>query len=350
MARAPTPLALLLALAGCGFRATAPSPDLGGCSSDCPPTVLATSIVGGAGLVVGATDVFWTEQGDSPDPSPVGGVFSTSKPSGCPEPDRHCVTTRARFRTLPTTLVMAAPSTLCWTEGMTQQISVVCLDVGASDPRALILPEDIAQDALIVDGVDLVWVERTLGAASMNGAIVAAPRSAPMTIVTPRTLVGALPSPYGLALTVDAVYWSESSSVWAARPDGTGARVLGTGLTAPWRLRPFGATLYFADADGVWLVPVDASAQPKRISGEPSTVLDVAVDTTGLYWLGGTSPDYGDGVLMRADLDGNNVKVLRDKLVYPALLALDDDRLYWLSDGTTASCLHDGQVLSIAKP
>jgi hypothetical protein len=75
--------------------------------------------------------------------------------------------------------------------------------------------------------------------------------------------------------------------------------------------------------------------------GSPVTIVtgekeptSIAVDSTGVYWANWSSYMDGpvaDGSIVRSALDGTNVELLAEGLVYPRYLALDADDIYFVS-------------------
>jgi hypothetical protein len=205
--------------------------------------------------------------------------------------------------------------------------------------------QDASPTALIVDGGLVFWAVQS-GAAG-GGGILSAPLDGS---AKPAIKVGGLGKLIDLQLTADAIFWSDQTAVWSAMRTGSPPRQIGSGLTAPWRLRVYGTSLYFADLTGLWQVPVDGSTQPSRIAGVPNTILDVAVDGGGVYWVGGSPPSYADGALYRADVTGSHVTRLAGSLAYPALLALETSDLFWLGDGSDGGSFADGTIYKISRP
>jgi hypothetical protein len=338
-------LVVLLAVAGCGFKSQPGAPDLAPAPADLgPPTpiVLARGLVVGGELALDAQNVYWLEEG--PTSTGVDGAAYRVSKDGCPAIDRHCVDLLANMLALCTTITVGGTN-VCWLESSSPHRLVSCFDLLSGGRHFTADDVDASDDAMYFEGGNLIWADINTGT---NGAIVSLRAAAQNG--SPATLLGMITNPAGLALDGNAFYWSDAATVWTAARDGTGRHALAMLQKSPLRLSLYNGYLYWVASDGVWRVPIDGSAAASQLSSTPNRILDLKVDASGVYWVGGTPQDFIDGVLMRADLDGGNAKALLDQLAFPISLALDDDWVYWVDAGTPTGNLTDGQVLKLKKP
>ena len=106
------------------------------------------------------------------------------------------------------------------------------------------------------------------------------------------------------------------------------------------------------DVDGTsvyWIDDGDADAgapqgtvQSKQIAGAGSATIGTAqnnpwglhVDGTNVYWTNrGTAPDFADGRVVRATLDGKTVQAISGVQTQPTGIAGDADFVYWVDTG-----------------
>jgi hypothetical protein len=60
-------------------------------------------------------------------------------------------------------------------------------------------------------------------------------------------------------------------------------------------------------------------------------------------------PNYLDGKVMRADLDGKNVMPIAENLPNAAAITIDETYVYYATDGTEAAGFLDGTIVKVPK-
>jgi hypothetical protein len=93
----------------------------------------------------------------------------------------------------------------------------------------------------------------------------------------------------------------------------------------------------------------DQGLDPQVLIPDQPYPLELAIDGSGIYWITlGSSPEYSDGAVWAADLDGSRVVALAQDQVRVSSLAVDATHVYWtVWGGTTAES--EGSVRRIGK-
>ncbi|HSN97744.1 MAG TPA: hypothetical protein VLS89_05575, partial [Candidatus Nanopelagicales bacterium] len=146
--------------------------------------------------------------------------------------------------------------------------------------------------------------------------------------------------PRNLAVTADALYWSDVQ-VWRLPLAGGDAAPLFPEALDPGALAMDATHAYFTeDTQGaVMRVALDASAPPQLIA-MAERPMAVAVDPTHVYWTQAGPPgDQVDGALMRAPLDGSAAPELLAMGTEPDGLTLALAGVIWADGGAGAVLL-----------
>jgi hypothetical protein len=307
-------------------------------------------------LAISATHIYWLEAGPQHQ-GLEGALFRMAKTCG----DAGCVEKifgpgpgeLGLFR--PTALALGAED-ICWLQHYEDRRSLWCMAFATGQKRILSNEHPWGQ-SLRVDGQDLFWVNAGTSQAASNGAVVALKRDA-VTTTPVTTIAPGRPFPVGLTLDKTHVYWTElgvpdaGGEVRVLARDGGGARALAAGQGQPRAIAEYGAYVYWVSsaAGTVSRARKDGSGGPEVLVVDQKSAFDIAVDATGIYWMTlGLPPSYLDGRVMRADLDGKNVKPMAENLPSAASLAIDETYVYYATDGTEAGNYLDGAIHKVLK-
>ena len=162
------------------------------------------------------------------------------------------------------------------------------------------------------------------------------------------TLASGLDTPTNVTADADGIYWTDAGGLHAAARDGSNPRLVAAGLDSPSLVKPQGEWLYFAEKGKIERIQKDGSGL--ALIANAQTPYDLAVDSAGVYWLDqGTPPNYLDGQVMRADLDGKHARTVADHQPYLSAITSDADTLYWVYEGTEPANYLDGALWRAPK-
>jgi hypothetical protein len=148
----------------------------------------------------------------------------------------------------------------------------------------------------------------------------------------------------GIWVAEDSVFWTfetdpsgaaGTGAVFTSATDGTGTMALVTGQNFPTGLTVGQDQIY-------WAVYGDGIIRSCTWNNCAATVKDLvtgmagpsylAVDASHIYWTNaGTGPDYGDGSVMQANLDGSSPIALATAIPFARGIAIDDQDVYFTS-------------------
>lgn len=160
-----------------------------------------------------------------------------------------------------------------------------------------------------------------------------------------------------IAMTLDSthVYWTDMNSgeVMKAPVGGGSITLLASGQNGPKSIAVDSQNVYWADLDqsGIWtdngaLVRVSlAGGSPTTLVGPGSAngskgqrfVMDIALDSTHLYWTAGSDGSLDGGTVESVSLGGGTPVTLVQQQVFPTSLTRDSSRLYWVTDEAVVS-------------
>lgn len=135
---------------------------------------------------------------------------------------------------------------------------------------------------------------------------------------------------------------------------GASATIIAHGLAQPRGLTLDGTYVYWATSGNGTICRArwDGTDFKELVAGG-STPTGIVIDDDGgrLYWTErGAAPDYLDGRVRSAKLDGSDVLILAHDLASPSPIAIDDSTVFVGVRGTTDSGYRDGSIVRIAKP
>lgn len=148
-----------------------------------------------------------------------------------------------------------------------------------------------------------------------------------------------------LSVTVDAThaYWlsgpmQDGSIKRAAKMGGASVEVLFDTMESLGGVAGEGQALYFTTvlSDSVWTLPTSGGSPAMLLTGQ-TTAGELAADASGIYWVNRGTASQSNGAVMRADLDGSNVKTLASGQKFPLRIALDQGNVYWATLDGAAS-------------
>jgi hypothetical protein len=134
--------------------------------------------------------------------------------------------------------------------------------------------------------------------------------------------------------------------------DGGTRTLLAAQQAAPGGVAAYAGYVYWVNTgDGtVRRTRDDGTGGVEGVSSGENTPVAVAVDASGVYWINaGTSPDYLDGALRRADLTGGTATTMMSGVVNVQAMAIDDVDAYVCSAGTPGGQYHDGTIWQMPK-
>jgi DNA-binding beta-propeller fold protein YncE len=333
--------------------------DAGRCDgAPCPPVLLAKDLVLPIDIAVDSTHVYWAEYGPQ-NQGLEGTITRIPTNTTCVLADAGCrdvMVGQAPSGIFRVNSVALASQDLCWIEFYEDQREVHCRSLVTGTKRTVSQNNPGGQD-LVVDGNELYWVNGGTTAAASNGAVVHTPLTAIATTPVKNVATGR-PFPTGVALDVDTVYWSEigvtdgGAGVMAAFRDGGSRRSLASGQKLPYGVAVYGAYVYWLDegTGTIWRAAKDGATAAAAIVTSQESPYDIAVDATGVYWIArGSPPNYLDGRVMRAELDGTGVTPLDQNLPYPVTIAIDSTFVYYAMYGTAGANYLDGKLMKVGK-
>jgi hypothetical protein len=351
--------AALALTAGCGFQTSssddlAPPADLGACDGPCKPEILAQNLVLPVDIAVNDTYVYWLEYGPQTQ-GLEGTVTRVRKSTGCAQADLGCLDLLAncRFRLESMTL---GPSEVCWIEYYEYARDVMCESLTSGAIRHVAQNQPYA-DRLATAGLNLVWVTGANGPTDGGGAVMGQSIANANPLRQTITYIGGRSRMSSVTAEPNVLYWSEvtttsTGGVWAVALSDGGVRPILQGSGTPMRVVTFSDYVFWTDLVGgsIMRARKDGSDSPAPIATGRASPLHLAVDASGVYWIDlGTIPNYLDGVVMRADLDGANAAPLAQNIPIGAALALDSDYVYWAQQGTPTANYTDGAIVRIHK-
>jgi hypothetical protein len=144
---------------------------------------------------------------------------------------------------------------------------------------------------------------------------------------TPTMLATTASSAGALAVDATDLYWAESSSVNKVPIGGGTPLTLTTGSVGPNTIALDAAYVYFAYTSTVYRTPLAGGSMTPLGSSTSSTVLDIAVDATAVY--------YAAGLIGAFAIDGSTNETLVSASL-PQRIAIDADNVYFFN-GTSLS-------------
>lgn len=331
------------------------SPDAGPCDgSICPAELVAKDRILPIALAVNASHVYWLEYGPQHQ-GLEGSVNRIAKGQSCPAYDGGCVEDLTpgwgRFRVESIALT---PEDACWLESYEDARDLICQSLTTGNRRK-VATSQVWATGLRFDGERLVWVNRGRGAAALDGQLM---QQNPSSTSPAEVLVSARPDPTSVAVDETRLFWTENGlpdaggAVYSALRDGGQPLALAEGEAVPLGAAELGPHLYWASyREGtIRRAPKSGLAAAETLVADQRGPFALVVDSTGLYWLNlGTGPNYLDGQLVRADLDGGRVRVMVDRVPAASALAQDGEYVYFCAQGTYAANYLDGAVWRVLK-
>lgn len=250
-----------------------------------------------SGLAVDATDVFltFTSLGAN------GRVLSLPISGG---PTTLLASTETGARRIAVT-----DARVLWVNGASPgQIRGRFLEEPAGTPGGTTLADDLDFPAALAVSRDKIFFS-VRGQTDTDGSI----RRIDIDGANPITIAASQPQPRGVAVDSTFVFWVDrgNGTVHRARWDGTSPAELVTSARSPFA---------------------------------------IAVDADGIYWAeSGTDPDFLDGRVRRADLDGKHVTTLAE-IPAPVAVAVSGSYVYAASRGTGEKGYRDGSIIKMHKP
>jgi hypothetical protein len=334
-------------------------PDAGRCDGGpCPPVLLAKNLVLPIDVAVDGTHVYWAEYGPQ-NQGLEGTITRIPTNTTCLAADAGCldvIAGQAPYGIFRVSGVALASQDVCWIEFYEDQREVHCRSLLTGAKRSVSQSNPAAQ-GLVVDGNELYWVNGGTTGAASNGAVVHTPLTAAATTPVKNVATGR-PFPTGVTFDVDTVYWTElgatdgGAGVMAAFRDGGSRHALASGQRFPYGVAVYGAYVYWLDesAGSIWRAAKNGTTPAGAIVANQKSPYDLAVDATGIYWIArGTPPNYLDGRVMRAELDGSGVTPLDQGLPYPVAIAIDSTFVYYAMYGTASANYLDGKLMKVGK-
>jgi hypothetical protein len=298
-----------------------------------PPSMMVGGLVLPVGVAVNDRYVYWLEFG--PQNQGLCGMLSRmEKSAAC---DAGCADVLTNMRFLVISLGLGSDD-VCWLEFYDAMREIHCMSIASGQIRKLADNLPYAFN-LFSDGSSLFWA---------NGGKTGAVQTTVIAQGGVTTLASGLDTPVNVSADAEGLYWTDTAGLHAASRDGTNARVVAAGLDSASLVKPEGDWLYFAEKGKVERIKKDGSGL--MLIANPQTPYDLAVDSAGVYWLDqGTPPNYVDGQVMRADLDGKHARTVADHQPYLSAMTVDADTIYWVYEGTGAANYLDGALWRAPK-
>jgi hypothetical protein len=298
-----------------------------------PPAMMVGGLVLPVGVAVNDRHVYWLEFGPQ-NQGLCGMVSRVEKAAAC---DAGCADVLTNMRFLVVSLALGSDD-VCWLEYYDAMREIHCMSIATGQIRKLAGSQPYAFN-LFSDGSNLYWVNGGKNGAVQTSAIAQSGVS---------TLESGLDTPVNVAVDADGLYWTDAGGLHAASRDGQNARAVATGLDQPSLVKPQGDWLYFAEKGKVERIKKDGSGL--ELIANAQTPYDLEVDAAGVYWLDqGSPPNYLDGQVMRADLDGKKARAIADHQPYLSAMAIDADDVYWVYEGTESANYLDGALWRAPK-
>jgi hypothetical protein len=180
------------------------------------------------------------------------------------------------------------------------------------------------------------------------------------------TLATGQASPIAMTLDSNYVYWADMTSgeVMKAPVGGGSITLLASGQNGPKSIAVDAQNVYWADLDqsNIWtgngaLVRVSlAGGSPTTLVGPgvagsmgQKFLMDIALDSTHLYWTAGSDGSLDGGTVESVSLGGGTPVTLVQQQVFPTSITRDSSRLYWVTDQAVVSMpLRGGRPTTLA--
>jgi hypothetical protein len=298
-----------------------------------PPSMMVGGLVLPVGVAVNDRHVYWLEFGPQ-NQGLCGMVSRVEKSAAC---DGGCADVLSDMQFLVISLALGSDD-VCWLGYYDAMREIHCMAIATGQIRTLADNLPYAFN-LFSDGGNLFW---------SNGGKTGALQTSVIAQGGVTTLASGLDTPTNVSADADGLYWTDAGGLHAAARDGSGARVVAAGLDSASLVKPGGDWLYFAEKGKIERIKKDGSGL--TLIANPQTTYDLAVDAAGVYWLDqGTPPNYLDGQVMRADLDGKHARTVADHQPYLSAITIDADTIYWVFEGTESANYLDGALWRAPK-
>lgn len=324
---------------------------------DCPTgvCVLAANRLSPADLAVRAGVVFWVEQGSAAKAGKDGRV-AWAPTSVC---DAGCVTERADAGpNLAGLAVNASDVFLAYTtNGAPGRVVRFALDGGTA---VVVGDTEPGARHIGLSSTRAFWT--SLGDQAGAGKVRVGALDDSPPVLPPGTIAENLDYPIGIAVSGDLVFFSvegkgaaegttvANGSIQRVEALGSNRMTLADAQAQPRGIAVDPTFVYWVNrGDGtVHRVRWDGT-ESKELATSARAPISIAVDSDGIYWAeSGTAPEYADGRLRRADLDGTNAATIAD-VPYPVAIAVSGNHVYAASRGTFANAFVDGTIVKVRK-
>ena len=327
----------------------------------CPPVVMADDLHFPVAIAVDTLHLYWLEAGNGvsdPD-APLVRILKSAPCLKSSDPCRGILDSMAGGDAFDGLSLAVGPDQACYTQtyDVPAGHSVYCVAFGGGGGTRGIFQGTGAAIQIVATADTIAWTDFGQQAASAQGAVYAVPADAGF-LADAQPLVAALPGPGGLAADGPSLVWTEygtsadAGSVRLAPLDGGTATLLAAQQAAPGGVATYAGYVYWVGTgDGtVRRTRDDGTGGVESVSSGENTPVALAVDASGVYWINaGTSPDYLDGALRRADLTGGTVTTMMPGVVNVQAMAIDDVDVYVCSAGTPGGKYHDGTIWQMPK-
>lgn len=325
------------------------TPDAGACAgSPCTPELLVAERIDPYDLAVNATKLYWLEYGL--DTAGLDGEINViAKGATCLRHDGGCVTDLnmdafGRFRVSTLTLT---PDDVCWVEGYEYGRDVFCQGLVTNTLHHLASNQPYAS-RITWDGADVLWATY-----DVDGGVL---RHRPETGSEPISVAAHRPHPVNVVGLRDFWVWGEAHGgnngfVFALPRDGGSQTVVQDALRSPNALVAVDDHRIAWDDYGaktLWVADLSTGMASSAPLSAATDILAMATDGQALFFVTtGSAPNYADGELWRAELDGSQQRRLVPGIPITASLAVDEAYVYYIAMGTVTRL--DGRIYRVPK-
>ena len=294
-------------------------------SGKCPVTQLAIGLNRPSGIVLDATNVYWTDTYDQ-------AIYRVAKSGGLKE-------VVATGGVDPYGSITRDGSTLYWATGA----AIARVSTSGAGKSNLVAGEAFIPD-LMQDGSQLFWLRRgTFSGSSYNndGAVAKASISGGAVTI----LANGQKRPLAMAEAGSYVYWVNEGTYTSAQYNGDGSvlrvaksggavTTIATNQDKPCGIAVNSTSIYWTNCgDGVVMVKPTTGAPEPLLTGQNISG-GLRLSGTDLYWpYAGVNQNQPTGDVRKAMTDPPSVLVLADTQVQPYRVAADATHVYWLNYG-----------------